>query len=135
MKKGRPVFPRGFSLMELLIVIAVIGILSALTLPLFTKTREAALDKEAISMLKRIREAERMYRLETATYYASSDIANINTNLKLMLYDHANRAWNYQTYNTGCACATRISDNRKWYIETNTARPLFNEEPQIGSCT
>jgi prepilin-type N-terminal cleavage/methylation domain-containing protein len=75
----------GLTLVELVVVIIIIGILAAIALPQFGKTKEHALSKEAIANLKLISAAEKIYRMETGSYYISSVEADINTNLKLSL--------------------------------------------------
>jgi len=89
---------RSVTLIELLVVVMVLGILVALILPNFTKTRERAYDKEAIASLELIRHAEQMYRLESGHYFPDNvsyetDEAVINENLRLNLN---NRYWDYQ---------------------------------------
>lgn len=108
----------GFTLLELLVVLVIIGILSALSITNYAKTRERAHDREAQSALSLIQAAERVRRLRSAAYYPPSgtegDIGNINTNLKLSL---AEQGWDYSiaggtdTFN---ASATR--NGRTWSI-------------------
>ncbi len=76
---------KGFTLLETLIVIIIIGILVGLALPLYTKAKERALGNEAKANLKLIAAAERIYKMEIGGYYTSSNITNINSNLRLML--------------------------------------------------
>lgn len=87
----------GFTLLELLIIIMIIGILAALGLPQFEKTREHALGREARANLQLIAAAERIYRMEAGSiYYPDSgtedDISDINDNLRLFLNE---RNWDY----------------------------------------
>jgi len=109
----------GFTILELLIVVAIIGILASLAIVNYVKTKEYALDKEAISNLKIIQVAEKSYYMDSVpnTYYASSVIADINSNLKLSLPSSSQRSWNYQVWDTGCGRATRNGDDgRSWYL-------------------
>lgn len=109
---------KGFTLLELLIVVIIIGILAGLAIPNFGKTKENALDKEAISNLKLIQAAEKWHYLEMTAYYPSSlsesNIDNINNNLKLSL---TTKNWTYTVWSTGCGRATRNGgDGRSWYL-------------------
>ena len=107
--------------MEVLIVVAIIGILASLAIVNYAKTKEYALDKETISNLKLIQVAEKGYYLDMSTYYPSStsesNIANINDNLKVSLSSGSNQSWNYTVWSTGCSRATRNGgDGRSWYL-------------------
>ena len=59
---------KGFTLMELLIVVIIIGILAALAIPQYTKTIERAHWAEAIDNLGQIRSAEIRYYAEYDKY-------------------------------------------------------------------
>jgi len=125
---------KGFTLMEMLIVLIIVGVLSTLALVQYGAYKENALDRDAKASLKLIRSAERIYRMESSVYYPSSGsisaIASINTNLKLDLSNTTTRSWNYAVWSTGCARATRNGGNgRSFWIAVNEA----DGEPNAGA--
>ena len=63
----------GFSLMELLVTVVIIGILAAVALPDYVKTRERSYWQEAESLLLAIYAGERAYFLINDFYY---DVVN-----------------------------------------------------------
>ena len=60
----------GFTLTEVLIVVAILGILASLAIPRLFPQTERARSAEAISMLSAIRQGEEAYRLEKGNYLA-----------------------------------------------------------------
>lgn len=63
---------RGFTLTEVLVVIAMIGILSALAIASYRRLTNAAGTSEAVAMMQSIRAAEEAYKAETLTYLGCS---------------------------------------------------------------
>ena len=59
---------RGFTLLELLVVVVIIGVLASLALPRFIRTIETARTAEARHWLGVLRDAEVRYRLDHATF-------------------------------------------------------------------
>lgn len=133
MRRG-PQFKAGFTLVELIIVLLIVGVLATLSVPLYTTMQERVADKEAISNLKIVQAAEKDYMLEMSTYYPSagsqSNIDTINQELNLGLPNGSSRKWNYRVWSTGCSRATRNGgDSRSWYMTINDA----DDEPDSGA--
>ena len=83
---------KGFTLMELIIVVVVIGILAGIGMPFYQKTLNGAKGREAVSQLRLLQAAEKVEKLESEKYLACSGYAACNTALGL---DLPNDGWFY----------------------------------------
>lgn len=83
---------RGFTLLELIVVLVIIGVLSSIGIAHFGPMREQILAKEAVVHLKFIQAAERTVQLERGDYVACTDTANCNSELGL---DLPSSNWDY----------------------------------------
>lgn len=106
---------KGFSLMELMIVVVIIAILVAIALPNYMGMKERDFDKDAGANLKLIVAAQKIYRMETGNYYNAANTTQVNDNLRLSLPTGPNRIWDYLTNTAAasqvCAQANRFSSN------------------------
>jgi type IV pilus assembly protein PilA len=69
---------KGFSLIELLIVVAIIGIIAAIAVPYLEQARQATKSASAINSLRTINSAEASYRSALGQYGTLSELGNGN---------------------------------------------------------
>lgn len=92
---SRKRFLTGFTLTEVLVALLIIIILVSLSIPNFTKPKQAALDRRAKTALMLVLAAEKVYYLKMGFYYpytGGADVIGINSYLKLNLSDEN---WDY----------------------------------------
>jgi type IV pilus assembly protein PilA len=67
---------KGFTLIELMIVVVIIGILAALAIPRFMRATTKSKQSEAKNILKQIYAMERAYRQEKDVYWITANSAS-----------------------------------------------------------
>lgn len=77
----------GFTLMEVLIVVVVLGILAGLAVPQYGKTMAKARSAEASTNLKTLHMAQKVYRIDEGVFFGDSTatLTDINSNLAIEL--------------------------------------------------
>ena len=137
---------KGFTLTELLIVIAIIGVLAAIAIPTYTGQTKRAARTEAYTNLQTLRLLEEQYYAENGCYYRTgatpvctnatiSGVANIQAATFLPGFkpgDDASLSFTYSIETTGTTVAsaftatatgktgTRVDGDSFWIKQDNT---------------
>ena len=68
---------RGFTLIEIMIVVLIIGILLAIAVPNFVKARESSRTKACVANLKQVDSAKEQYMMDNRTSTAPAALADL----------------------------------------------------------
>ncbi len=73
---------RGFTLVEIMIVVVIIGILAALAIPVFTKVRSSSQDKAVLNNLRQVASAANQYILnQGVSQVTTSNIVGVGLHI------------------------------------------------------
>lgn len=117
-----------FTLVELLVVIIVIAFLVMIAVPNFAKSKQRVLNKEAVSQLKLLHDAQRVNYLARQDYRACADNAACWNVFKV---DLSSSVWQYTVETDGATTfwvnATNSLDSRVWSMNQNMNNPVCND--------
>ncbi len=86
------ILKNGFTLIEIVMVMVIVGALAAMAVPMFIRSVEEGKNQEAVAALRLIRTAERLYYLDYDVYVAAADTNEVNTKLEL---DIESKNWKF----------------------------------------
>jgi prepilin-type N-terminal cleavage/methylation domain-containing protein len=76
--KNTPTSQRGFSLIELLIVVAIIGIIASIAIPYLEQARQATKSASAVNSMRTINSAQASYRSANGHYGSLAELGSAN---------------------------------------------------------
>ena len=133
--KIRPPNKTGFTLIEIIIVVAIIGIITAFALPKFTKSMEKERARRVRSNLIMIHSTLKIWEASAESYPANGaqDLNYLNTTLTLNILD---TNFNYTYTNNGGAYTVdaQKTDNSYTLRVTQAAIGPANPTCQQGTC-
>jgi len=127
---------KGFTLVELLIVVAILGIIAAIGFPMYSGHIESAREKEAIASLQSIAMMQEQYQLQNnaSTYWTSANNCGDYTNqIETTLFDGDNSLNDEKYY----YCIIPFNNNGYKIIATskaNSEKKLCLDNSNETSC-
>jgi|GEM_PF-2910141 len=120
---------RNYTLIELLVIIVIVALLATLGLPVYIGTIERNYNKEALSMIRMILEAEKMEKLKRDAFTACSGTSSCSSELNLSLpYDR----WQYSVQlNSNRIIAERMTKSRTFTLDFDVSTPADS----VPSCS
>jgi prepilin-type N-terminal cleavage/methylation domain-containing protein len=116
----------GFTLVELMVVVVIVGLMAVAAMPNFYNSRERRLNDQARTILASIRESEKMYRLKNDTNSYASCSSNSNCSIRLGV-ELSSTDWNFRVTGSGAAyeaMAARIGHGGRVCTANQTAEPF-----------
>lgn len=102
----------GFTLVEIMIVVAIIGLLAAIAIPNFVKARQTAQKNACINNLRQIDGAKEQWALETNASSGAVVEAEVNEYIKGGAPEcPASGTYNYQALGTDPTCNATVGDH------------------------
>ena len=78
---------RGYTLMEIMVVVIVVGILASIALPRYSFTMERAKSAEGLEILGSVSQAQKVYQIENGNY--TTNLANLDVTFDTIQYFNA----------------------------------------------
>ena len=109
-RRPRPAPARGFTLVEILIVVVVLGILAAIAIPRFTGSRSRATQAGAKSDLRNLMTSQTMHREDNPSYAGSLDTLGLKASdgVSLTILESSATGWSARATSQGSTCSVYV---------------------------
>ena len=105
----RPFAP-GFTLLELMVVVIIVGVIAAFAIPNYNKSIQKAHERDMLAQLTSINAANLLYRSYDGKYWdtggGSKNMAEINSALSINIIANSGTTYNYNSANGSSYTAT-----------------------------
>ena len=102
---------RGFTLLELMMVVIIIGILASIALPQYLRAAERARAAEALTVLAAIRSSELRFRAQDPNGLYQTNLANIDIDVPGVGTNPPSQNWTFNNL-TGTGAGTNATATR-----------------------
>ncbi|NLH39400.1 MAG: prepilin-type N-terminal cleavage/methylation domain-containing protein [Elusimicrobia bacterium] len=127
----------GFTLIELMVVVLIIGILTTIAVPQYRKTIDTSKAMDALSTLQMIANANRMYQLDNNAYISGQVTNNHLLVTRKYIASKATTDWSGQWAFYSCntaSCGGGGCNGGIIACASNTAKGWRYEVDTVGNC-
>lgn len=112
MTKIRRALERGFTLMELMVVVIILGVLAAFAIPNYNKSIQKAHERDMLAQLTSIHAANLLYRSYDGKYWntggVAKNMAEINSALSINIIANSGTTYDYRSADGSSYAATAV---------------------------
>jgi len=117
---------KGFTLIELIIVVIIVGVLASIALPQYSAFKEKAMVAEAANTMGVIRKVEEIYRAETGQYIPSDGSVTITSSADIEKYLNLKVSYINWSYKVECMTPSEV------YITATRNNGPYSQKNFVG---
>ena len=133
MTKIRRALERGFTLMELMVVVIIIGVIAAFAIPNYSKSIQKAHERDMLVQLTSIHASNLLYRSYDGKYWntggVDKNLAEINSTLSINIIANGITTYNYNSADGITYTATAVWDGHTVSVTGIPVSNTINPNP------